>query len=90
VLLDLPASTDRVPTRAELAGLLLADSTAEGIDLPRELYFDQTGTVDHRLPPCARQGTGDSAGPQVDVLERSLWDRFLDADISNRHPPTRL
>ena len=81
---------DRVSARAELTRLLLTAGATEGVDLTCKLYSDQTCTADHGFPPCTRQGTGDSAGPEVDVLERAFWHRFLYADIGDRHATAAL
>ncbi len=81
---------DRVSTRAEPTRLLLTAGATEGVDLTCKLYSDQTCTADHGLPPCTRQGTGDSAGPEVDVLERAFWHRLLYADVGDRHAAAAL
>jgi len=80
---------DRITGGPELASLLLAAGTGEGIDLSSQLYLDETRSADNRLPPCTRQGTGDSACPEIDVLERSCGDGFLDTDVGDRHTAAR-
>jgi hypothetical protein len=61
------AGADGIALGAELAGAGLAAGAGEGVDRRAILDIDQADTSDDRLPPCARQGTGNSPGPQVDV-----------------------
>src|SRR5213078_5284946 len=51
-------------------GLLLTLRTAERVDWLTDADADEADLVEHRLPACARQATGNSAGPQVDVAQR--------------------
>jgi hypothetical protein len=67
---------------AELAGLALAGRTSEGVHLGADFHPVQTGSPKHRFQPCTRQGTGDSAGPQVDVAFGAFGDRTLHADVA--------
>src|SRR5438067_12317733 len=50
-------------------GLLLTLRTAERVDWLTDTDADEADLVEHRLPACARQATGNSAGPQVDVAQ---------------------
>src|SRR5437867_5216801 len=80
-------SPDRVAVGPELPRLVLTAGTAEGVHDRAELHVGEAGPHHHRLPPCTRQGTGDSAGPQVDVSKGRLWDGFLHADVGYLDPP---
>jgi hypothetical protein len=61
------AGPDGVALGAVLAGAGLAAGAGEGVDRWAVLHLDQAKAFDDRLPSCARQGTGNSPGPQVDV-----------------------
>src|SRR5256886_14582447 len=83
------AGSNRITQRPELSSTLLSPSASEGVDRISEFDLDQPSAADHRLPPCARQGTGDSTGPEVDVAKGFLWYRPLKADIRNGHTAFR-
>src|SRR5436309_3534607 len=53
-------------------GLLLTLGAAERVDGLADAHVHEADLLEHRLPACARQATGNSAGPQVDVAQR-LW-----------------
>ena len=67
----------------ELPSLAFTAGPAECVNDRSELHFREACALDHCHPPCARQGTGYSPCPQIDVLERRLWNGFLDADVSD-------
>ena len=50
----------------------------------------ETGRTGDIEEVCLRQTAGDSAGPQVDVIERLLRQRFGDNDIADEKPSTRF
>src|SRR5215211_8654963 len=81
------AGPDGVALGAVLAGAGLAAGAGEGVDRWAVLHLDQADAFDDRLPPCARQGTGNSPGPQVDVAQGALGHGTLDADVSDAHAP---
>jgi hypothetical protein len=62
-------------------GVALAGSSRIGVDRLPEPQVRQADTLHHRLPPCTRQGTGDSALPQVDVAFGLVGDLDLHADV---------
>ena len=74
---------ERVPPRSEDPGVLLATRSRIGVDARAELEVDKPHTTDDRLPPCARQGTGDSAGPEVDIPLRLFRDWLVDAYVGD-------
>jgi hypothetical protein len=84
------SGTDRVPVRTELPGLVFTAGSAERVNDGTELHLSEACALDHCHPPCTRQGTGNSAGPQIDVAERGLGDGFLHADVSDLGATTRL
>jgi hypothetical protein len=61
------AGPDWVALGAVLVGAGLAAGAGEGVDRWAVLHLDQANAFDDRLPSCARQGTGNSPGPQIDV-----------------------
>src|SRR5829696_7606686 len=81
------AGPDGVALGAVLAGAGLAAGAGEGVDRWAVLHLDQADAFDDRLPPCARQGTGNSPGPQVDVAQGALGHGTLDADVGDAHAP---
>jgi hypothetical protein len=45
----------------------------EDLGLPGDLKTDETGSDDRRFELCFQQGTGYSAGPEIDFSFRRLW-----------------
>ena len=82
--------SNRVPEGAELPSALFTTCAGERVEWIRQLDIDESRASDDRLPPCARQGAGDSTGPQVNVAEGFLRNRALQADIGHCHPAARL
>jgi hypothetical protein len=80
--------TDRIAVRPELSGFRLTGGPAEGIHDGAVLNFDQTRAFDDRRPPCARQGPGDSARPEVDVAQGRFRHGSLHADVGDLGPPS--
>lgn len=76
---------DRVAAGAEPMGTLFTAGSRERIDRVCELHVYQTSSSNHRIPPCTRQGSGNSTGPQVDVFERVGGHGLLDAHVGDRH-----
>jgi hypothetical protein len=83
------ASSNRVAERAEFPGALLSASARERIEWICQLDVNEPGAADHRFPPCARQGAGDSTSPEIDVAKRFLRDGPLEADVRDCHPASR-
>ena len=54
----------------ECPRLLLAWSTAKGIDGRTDLDLFETAVFHHLLPVCTRQTTGDSGRPEIDITHR--------------------
>ena len=52
---------------AELAGVCFATGTAECVDAGADLHIEKTAGFNKRLPTCARQASGNSGSPQIDV-----------------------
>jgi hypothetical protein len=46
-----------------------------------DLHVRETGILQHLLPVCARQATGNSGGPEVNVLGRRLRYRLAVGDV---------
>jgi len=61
--------------------LALAASAAEGIDRRADLNIDETAFFQHLPPACARQATGNSIGPEVDVADCRFRDGLAARDI---------
>jgi hypothetical protein len=84
------AGSNRVTQSSELPSACLTACTREGVDWIRQLDVEKAGAGDHRLPPCTRQGTGDSTSPEIDIAEGLLRNGTFKADISHRHSAARL
>src|SRR5437763_14752269 len=63
------AGKEAVTEHLVCPGLLLTLRTAERVDWLTDADADEADLVEHRLPACARQATGNSAGPQDDVAQ---------------------
>ena len=50
--------------------------------LPRDLEIREPGGGDRRLKLCFQQSTGNSTGPEVDVLFRPLRHLFGHKDVA--------
>jgi len=74
---------------AELAGVALARSSGVGIDLRPELQAFEADSMDDCLPPCARQGTGNSTGPEIDIPLGSLGHLPFDAYVTDLNATSR-
>ena len=62
------ARSNRIAQCSELPRARLSAGTGKGVDRIRQLDIHQPGGADHRLPPCTRQGAGDSTSPQINVV----------------------
>lgn len=61
--------------------LALAASAAEGIDRRADLDIEETAFSQHLPPACARQATGNSIGPEIDVAYRRFRHGFAAGDV---------
>ena len=66
------AGEERIAVHVERASVLLAAGATEGVDGLTDLDVDEACAFEESLPACARQATGDSTGPQIDVALRFL------------------
>jgi hypothetical protein len=55
--------------------------SGERVDCRADLDVDEPGLFEHLLPTCARQATGDSTGPQVDVALRCFGNGSSCGDV---------
>ena len=63
-------------------GVLFAARTREGVDRRPDPDFDEADVFQHFLPGCARQTTGNSSCPKVDVLNGHCRDRLAVGDVA--------
>jgi len=82
------AGSNRITVCPKLSCFIFSAGAGEGVDTRTELYVNEPSASDHRIPSCARQGTGNSTGPEIDVAERALRNRLLDTHVGNHHPAT--
>src|SRR4029077_3855141 len=81
--------SNRVAEGPKLPSALLATRAGKRVEGISQLDVDEPGAADHRLPPCARQGAGDSTGPEIDITKRLLRDGALKANVRNCHTASR-
>jgi hypothetical protein len=73
---------ERVTVDIEQPRLLFPTGTAEGIDQRADPNIDEPDLFQHVLPGCARQTTGNSGRPKVDVLNGRFGYRFAVRNVS--------
>ena len=72
----------RVAEDLEQPRLALPASAPEGVDRGADFDLNETAFFQYLLPACARQATGNSIGPQVDVADSRLWHGPAGGDVS--------
>jgi hypothetical protein len=65
----------------EFCGTARLRRATEHVRLPGDLEVTEAGSHDRGLQFCFQQSTGDSAGPQINLLFRVRWHRLLHQDI---------
>ena len=75
--------------RTERRRARLLRRSREDIGAPRDLEPGEPNRVDQPGQLCFQQSTGDSTGPEVDLLFRGLRDRLLDEDVADLQPSPR-
>ncbi len=65
----------------EKPGLPFTAGAAERVNRGADLNLNETGLFKHHFPACARQATGDSISPEIDVPERCLGHRLAVRDV---------
>jgi len=79
-----------VTKNLEQTRLALPASAAEGINRRANIDIDEPAFLQHPPPACARQATGNSIGPKVDVARRGFRHDLTGCDVGELQPPTRL
>lgn len=74
----------------ERAGVFLPAGAAEGIDRVTDLDLDETGLFQQLPPACARQATGNSGGPEIDVADGGFGHRLAVGDVRELQIAARL
>jgi hypothetical protein len=73
--------------RAERTRARRLRRTVEDVRLPGDLKIGETSSEDRRLQLCLQQSTGNSAGPEVDLLLRPLGNLPADEDVGDLKSP---
>jgi hypothetical protein len=73
----------------EQPSLALPAGATERVNRRTDLNIDETAFLKHLPPACARQATGNSVGPKVDVAERSCWNLLAVRDVGKLQTPAR-
>ena len=53
------------------------------ISAPRDLEGDETCAYDSQLELSFQESTGNSTGPEVDLLTSAFWHRMLDQNVAD-------
>ena len=72
---------ERITVDLETARVLLASGSLEGIDRWADLHVNEADFLQHLLPGCTRQTTGDSSSPEIDILDSSGGNRLSICDV---------
>lgn len=70
-------------------GLLFAGCAAKGIYGRADPHIGEPDLLEHFSPACARQASGYSAGPQIDLPQRFRRNRFAVGYVGELQPATR-
>jgi hypothetical protein len=70
-----------MPIDFKTTGILLATRTRESVDRRPDPDFDEADVFQHFLPGCARQTTGNSSRPKIDVLNGRFRNRLAVGDV---------
>jgi hypothetical protein len=65
----------------ETTGILFAARTRKGVNRRPDPDFDEANVFQHFLPGCARQTTGNSSRPKIDVLNGRFRNRLAVGDV---------
>lgn len=71
------------------ARLVLAGGAAESVNRRTDPHIHESRLFEHLPPACARQASGYSAGPQVDLPQRSGRDRLAVGYVRELQPAAR-
>ena len=64
------AANEGIAEDFELTRVRFSLCTAERVDRWADANVDEAAILDHLLPGCTRQTTGNSGGPKIDVGDR--------------------
>ena len=80
----------RVAKHFEQSRLALPAGATKGVDGRSDLDIDKTALLKHMPPACARQATGNSIGPKVDVAQRARGDLLAVRNVGELQAPARF
>ena len=81
-----PSSEERITVDVELPSLAFPARAAEGIDRRTDPNVDESDLFQHLLPGCARQTTGNSGRPKIDVSDRRFGHRLAIRNVRELQP----
>src|SRR6266566_5579235 len=67
----------------------LTASTTKGVNRRANVDLNEPAFFQHTPPACARQATGNSVGPQVDVADSGFRHRLACGNVGELQPSTR-
>ena len=82
-----PPSKERVTVDVELASLPFPARAAESIDRRTDPNVDESELFQHFLPGCARQTTGNSGRPKIDISDRRFGHRLAVRNVGELQAP---
>jgi hypothetical protein len=80
------ASCECIAEDLEQPRLALPTGTAEGVNRRADVDLNEPAVFQHASPACARQATGDSIGPQVNVTDRRFRHSLAGCDVGELQP----
>jgi hypothetical protein len=72
----------------EQPGLAFTTGTAEGVNRRADPDIDKTALLKHLPPACARQASGNSVRPQVDIAEGACRNLLAVRNVGKLQAPT--
>lgn len=81
------SSEERITVDLEHPGLLFPCRAAKRIDRRADPNVHETNLFQHLLPGCARQTTGNSIGPKINISDRRFGHRLAIRNIGELQPP---
>src|SRR6516162_2576459 len=72
----------------EQSGLALPASVPESVNWRTYIDLDEPAFFQQTPPACARQGTGNSVGPQIDVADGRFRHNLAGGDVGELQPST--
>ena len=73
----------------EASGIFFAACSAEGVDGLTDLHIDEANGLEEFLPACARQATGNSTGPEINLASCRFGHRVAIGNVGELEGASR-